>query len=119
MYFHTAYQQDDWPAQGYEAQLNNSHSDPKKTGGLYAVADVMYDSPVKDNEWFTQQVTVQGKRIIVTVNGKVTTDYSEPEDVQREPDMAGRLLSHGTIALQAHDPASEVHIRKIMVKPLP
>jgi len=119
MYFHTEYQHDGWPAKGYEVQINNSHPDPRTTGGLYAVADVMNDSPVEDNEWFTQQVTVQGQRIVVSVNGKVTADYIEPESVQREPDIAGRRLSHGTFALQAHDPNSEVRVRKIMVRPLP
>jgi hypothetical protein len=119
MYFHTEYQEEGWPAKGYEVQLNNSHGDPKKTGGLYGVADVMNDSPAKDGEWFTQQVTVDGKHVVVRVNGKVTTDYTEPDDVERPAEFAGRLISHGTIALQAHDPGSEVHIRKIMIKPLP
>jgi hypothetical protein len=119
MYFHTEYQEEGWPAKGYEVQLNNSHADPKKTGGLYGVADVMNDAPAKDGEWFTQQVTVEGKHIVVRVNGKVTTDYTEPDNVERPADFAGRLISHGTIALQAHDPGSEVHVRKIMIKPLP
>jgi hypothetical protein len=119
MYFHTEYQEEGWPAKGYEVQLNNSHADPKKTGGLYGVADVMDQSPAKDGEWFTQQVTVNGKHIVVSVNGKVTADYTEPDNVERPADFAERLLSHGTIALQAHDPGSEVHIRKIMIKPLP
>jgi hypothetical protein len=119
MYFHTEYQEEGWPAKGYEVQLNNSHADPKKTGGLYGVFDVMNDAPAKDGEWFTQQVTVEGKHIVVRVNGKVTTDYTEPDNVKRSGDFIGRLISHGTIALQAHDPGSEVHIRKIMIKPLP
>jgi len=118
MYFHTEYQQEGWPAKGYEVQICNTHPDPRKTGGLYAVADVMNRSPVKDNEWFTQEVTVRGKRITVRVNGEVTTDYTEPEDVERPPDFAGRKLSHGTIALQGHDPGSEVHVRTVMIKPL-
>jgi hypothetical protein len=79
----------------------------------------MHDSPVKDDEWFTEEVTVEGKHVVVSVDGQVTTDYTEPNDVQREPDFAGRKLSHGTIALQSHDPGSEVRIRKIMIKPLP
>jgi hypothetical protein len=86
---------------------------------LYGVADVMNDSPAKDGEWFTQQVTVEGKHVVVRVNGKVTTDYTEPESVERPADFAGRLISHGTIAFQAHDPGSEVHVRRIMIKPLP
>ena len=33
LYFHTKYQDSGWPSAGYEAQVNNTHSDPKKTGG--------------------------------------------------------------------------------------
>ncbi len=119
MYFHTEYQAEGWPPKGYEVQLNNSHADPKKTGGLYGVVDVMDRSPVADDEWFIQQVTVEGKHIVVRVNGKITTDYTEPDNVERPANFAGRLVSHGTIALQAHDPDSEVHVRKILIKPLP
>jgi 3-keto-disaccharide hydrolase len=119
MYFHTEYQDRGWPAKGYEVQLNNSHPDPKKTGGLYGIADVMNQSPVNDNEWFTQEVTVEGEHVVVRVNGKVTTDYTEPDHVERSAEFAGRLLSHGTVALQGHDPGSEVHVRNIMVKLLP
>jgi len=28
VYFHTAWQPEDWPAQGFEVQVNNSHADP-------------------------------------------------------------------------------------------
>jgi hypothetical protein len=119
MYFHTEYQEEGWPAKGYEVQVNNTNGDPKKTGGLYAVQDVMDNSPVKDDEWFTQEVTVEGNHVVVRVNGEVTADYVEPTDVERPADMPGRKLSHGTIALQGHDPGSEVHFRKVLIKPLP
>ena len=119
MYFHTAYQEEGWPSKGYEVQVNNTHGDPRKTGGLYAVADVMDDAPAKDGEWFTQHVIVQGKKVIVKVNGKVTTDYTEPENPERDPSMKDRLISSGTIALQGHDPGSEVHFRSIKIKVLP
>ena len=39
IYFHTKFQDSGWPSIGYEAQVNNTHKDPKKTGGLYAVQD--------------------------------------------------------------------------------
>jgi hypothetical protein len=29
------------------------------------------------------------------------------------------VISSGTFALQGHDPDSEIHYRKVMVKPLP
>ena len=34
IYFHTEYQADDWPRKGYECQVNTTHGDEKKTGGL-------------------------------------------------------------------------------------
>lgn len=118
MYFHTKFQETGWPNTGYEAQVNCSHVDRKKSGGLYAVADVMDKAPHGDNEWFTQHVIVKDKRIVIKVNGEVTTDYTEPDDVQRPEGLEGRVLSSGTIAIQGHDPDSEIHYRKIMIKPL-
>lgn len=119
MYFHTKYQDEGWPSAGYEVQVNNTHGDPKKTGGLYAVADVMDNSPAKDGEWFTQHVIVKGDHVVVKVNGKVTTEYTQPEKPKRPEGMKGRILKEGTFALQGHDPISEVHYRKVMVKVLP
>jgi predicted SPOUT superfamily RNA methylase MTH1 len=118
MYFHTEYQQDGWPARGYEVQVNNSHTDTIRTASLYNVQNVTAQH-AKDNEWFTQHIVVQGKHIVVKVNGEVIVDYTEPANVQRPADMAGRVLSHGTFALQGHDPGSKVLYRKIMVKVLP
>ena len=119
MYFHTQYQETGWPAKGYEVQVNNSHTDRRRTGGLYAIQDVMDTAPAKDDEWFTQHIIVQGKRVIVKVNDKVTVDYTEPENPERSKDMAGRLISSGTIALQGHDPKSKVLYKNIMIKILP
>ncbi|MBN2138430.1 MAG: DUF1080 domain-containing protein [Sedimentisphaerales bacterium] len=117
IYFHTKVQQSDWPAQGYEVQVNNTHSDNKKTGGLYAVSDVLNNSPAKDGEWFTEHIIVQGSRIIIKVDGKTTVDWTEPPGY-KHPQFAGRKLSSGTFALQGHDPGSIVYYRSIKVKPL-
>src|SRR5690606_21224998 len=115
MYFHTEYQERGWPQKGYEVQVNNSHTDPKRTGGLYDVQD-NYEAPARDNEWFTQHIIVNGRRIIVKVNDRVIVDYTEPENVERPANMKGRRLSSGTIALQGHDPKSVVYYRNIQIK---
>lgn len=117
MYFHTEYQETGWPAKGYEVQVNNTHTDPKKTGGLYGIKDVN-PAPAKDNEWFTQHIIVEGKRVRIMVNGQTTVDYTEPENTERPQGMSGRLISSGTIALQGHDPKSKVLYKNIMVRPL-
>jgi hypothetical protein len=116
MYFHTEYQEGGWPQKGYEVQVNNSHTDPIRTGSLYNIVNVMNTAPAKDNEWFTQHIIVQGKTVTIKVNGKTTAEYTEPADVTRPADMKGRLISQGTFALQGHDPKSRVHYRNIMVK---
>jgi hypothetical protein len=118
IYFHTAYQESGWPAKGYEVQINNSHTDWRRTGSLYAIEDVK-EVHVKDNEWFTEYIMVKGKRVIIKLNDSTVVDYTEPENVQRPADMAGRLISSGTFALQGHDPKSKVYFKELLVRSLP
>ena len=117
IYFHTKYQPEGWPRQGYEAQVNNSHRDPKRTGSLYGVVDVL-NAPAKDNQWFEYDIKVVGKRIVITIDGKTVVDYTEPEGKKPDGPFA-RILSQGTFALQAHDPKSKVYFKNIRVKKLP
>src|SRR5690606_9975305 len=112
IYFHTEYQEEDWPAKGYEAQVNNTQSDPRRTGSLYAIQDVA-EAPANDNEWFPYYIRVEGKTITIRVNDETTVVYEEPENVEREEGMAQRFLSSGTFALQGHDPGSTVMYRNI------
>ena len=118
IYFHTAYQQGGWPAKGYEVQVNNSHTDWRRTGSLYAIDDVK-DVSVKDNEWFTEHIIVKGKRIVIKVNDKTVVDYTEPANLHRSGGDSLRILSGGTFALQGHDPASKVYFKNLRVKLLP
>jgi len=118
IYFHTKYQEKSWPKKGYEAQVNNSHTDWRRTGSLYGIEDIK-EVFVKDNEWFTEYIKVEGKRIIIKVNDKTVVDYTEPGDIKREKGNEGRVLAGGTFALQGHDPKSKVFYKNIMVKALP
>jgi Domain of Unknown Function (DUF1080) len=117
IYFHTEYQESGWPTKGYEAQVNNSHTDWRRTGSLYGVQDVK-EVYVKDYQWFTEYIMVKGKKIIIKINDKTVVDYTEPDSVKRTPEQAGRVLSSGTFALQGHDPNSKVYFKNIVVKPL-
>jgi len=118
IYIHTAYQEGGWPSKGYEVQVNNSHTDWRRTGSLYAIQDVR-EVYVKDNEWFTEYFKVEGKHVIVKINDKTVVDYTEPGNVKRDAGSEGRLISNGTFALQGHDPNSKVFFKNIMVKVLP
>ncbi|MGC6446202.1 MAG: 3-keto-disaccharide hydrolase [Rubripirellula sp.] len=115
IYFHTKFQPTGWPKYGYECQVNVTHKDPKKTSSLYAVENIA-DPGVKDNEWYTQEIIVRGKRIQLKVNGKTLVDYTEPKNKQAESKQFERRLDSGTFALQAHDPDSKVYFRNLRVK---
>lgn len=118
IFFHTAYQETGWPEKGYEAQVNNSQSDWRRTGSLYSFQDIR-EVYVKDGEWFTETIRVEGKRVTVQINGKTVVDYTEPDGVEKEKGRGQRRLSSGTFALQGHDPNSKVYFKDIYVKPLP
>ncbi len=118
VYFHTEYQAKGFPDKGFEVQVNNSHTDWKRTAGLYDIVDTR-DVNVGDNEWFTLYINVQGKHVITKINDKTVVDYTEPEGAVAPKNHPGRLISSGTFALQGHDPKSIVFYKDIMVKPLP
>lgn len=113
IYIHTQYQEKGWPSKGYEIQVNNSHTDWRRTGSLYGIEDLK-DVFVNDNEWYTEHIIVQGKKITIKINDKTVIEYTEPDETKN----GDRKLSSGTFALQGHDPKSKVYYKDIMVKPL-
>jgi hypothetical protein len=107
---------------GYEAQINVTQQDTIKTGSLYpsflrdreAAREfrekyTVKQAPHKVDEWFTQEVTAEGNRIVIKVNGKTTVEYTDPNS----------SFSKGHFAIQHHDPTCKVMVRKIEVKELP
>ncbi|TAE30803.1 MAG: DUF1080 domain-containing protein [Cytophagales bacterium] len=113
MFIHTDYQETGWPSKGYEIQVNQTHTDWRKTGSVYAVQDVK-EVFVKDEEWYTESITVQGKHVTIRVNDKVINDYTEAET------MTGtKKLSSGTVAIQGHDPKSKIFYKDVMIRVLP
>ncbi len=118
IYFHSRFQEEGWPKFGFEAQVNNTYKpDPVRTGSLYHVVNVT-KAPAKDNEWFKYNIRVEGRRVVISINDKVTVDYTEPK-VQPAGDKFTRKLDQGTFALQAHDPKSKVKYRNVIVRRLP
>ncbi len=108
---------------GYEAQIDATHADPIRTGSLYpggplakykkdkdvlSKITVMNEAPHKPDEWFTQEVTAKGNHITIKVNGKVTVDWTDPDNT----------YTKGHFALQGHDPGTVVKFRKIEMKEL-
>ena len=122
IYFHTEYQEKGFPKKGFEVQVNNSYvRDPIKSGSLYHVKDVGAEEIkdiTKDDEWFTEHIIVQGNDVTIKLNGKEVVKWTQPSDWNGGREGAGRVLGHGTFALQGHDPNSTVHYKNIRVKPL-
>lgn len=132
VFFHTRYQASDWPSYGFEAQVNATQHDVRKTGSVYAVADVRvyaHDTakpllgsdgnvfitldvaPHADDEWFDYRIRVEGNTVSTWVNGRWLVSWQQPEDWPDEK----RRLNSGTFALQAHDPDSIVRYKDIYV----
>jgi hypothetical protein len=95
-----------WPA-GYEAQVNNTHRDPKRTGSLYNFVNVP-EQLIADDTWWTQHIIVNGNRVVIKVNDKTVVDYVDEKNTHQR----------GYVALQQHHQGSEVRYRNIMMKPL-
>jgi len=112
IYFHTEYEETGWPSKGFECQVNTTHSDRKKTGGLYAVQDVIDDAPSVDDQWFHYYIRVEDNHVIIQIDGKTTVAWTQPEDWEQ----SGRKIGEGTIALQGHDPKSIVYYKNLMVR---
>ncbi|MGE5569064.1 MAG: DUF1080 domain-containing protein [Rhodospirillales bacterium] len=96
-----------WP-KGYEAQVNSSHTDWKRTGSLYNFVNVK-EQLVPDDTWFTQHIIVKGNHIIIKVNDKVVVDYVDEKNTYQK----------GYVALQQHNKGSVVHYRNLMMRQLP
>ena len=105
MYFRAAFGPD-WP-KGYEAQVNNTHSDWKRTGSLYNFANVR-EQLVPDDTWWNQHIIADGNHIIILVNDKKVVDYVDEKNT----------YTKGYLALQQHNKGSVVEYKNLMMKVL-
>ncbi len=100
---------------GYEAQIDSTHTDPIRTGSLYGMCHV-YQQLVKPDAWFNYELEVRDDvwrgrkttRIKVTVDGNELYEYLD----------FALTFKEGHFAFQQHDPRSRVEIRKVEVLPL-
>jgi serine/threonine protein kinase len=100
---------------GYEAQINSTHADPRKTGSLYINAGgggfQGYHSnlvPPPPNEWFDMDLIAEGPRIIIKVNGTVATDFLDNT----------RRFTSGHFGLQQLTPQTRAEFETIEIKEL-
>jgi hypothetical protein len=119
---------DEWAAvnTGYEVQIDNGTrhvgGDFHCTGVLYSMTKAMAHPQKNPGEWNTMEITLEGSRTIVYVNGEMVTDFTEggsvPEKTRDfEPERGPRPES-GYIGLQNHDSLSTVYFKEVAVKSL-
>lgn len=112
---------------GYEVQIDNhpetsGEDDYHYTGTLYSLTHAKNKSGKPGPEWNTMEITLDGLRTIVTLNGKLVTDYTEGQPVPArkfdfEPFRGPRPLE-GYIGLQNHGNDDVVFFKEVSVKPL-
>jgi hypothetical protein len=106
---------------GYEVQIDNASDDYHVTGVLYSLTKALA-KPGKSGEWNTMEITLDGPKTIVTVNGVKVTEYAEGQPVpdkkqSYEPDR-GRRPNAGYIGLQNHSDQDIVYFKEVSVRPL-
>jgi hypothetical protein len=107
---------------GYEVQIDDASDDYHSTGVLYSLTKAKA-RPGKPGEWNTLEITLDGPRTRVTVNGELVTDYAEgdpvPEKKARwEPDRGPRP-KEGFFGLQNHADKDVVYFKEITLRPIP
>jgi hypothetical protein len=107
---------------GYEVEIGDWPDDYSCTGVLYTFTKALA-RPIKPiGEWNTMDVTIDGRRTIVYLNGIKVTDFTEGQAVPRKPSGShdpdrGSRPDSGFIGLQNH-PGSEVYYKEVSVQPL-
>jgi hypothetical protein len=113
---------------GYEVHIDN---EPEKsnedeyhiTGTLYSLTKPLAKPGKPGPEWNTMEITLDGPRTIVFLNGVKVTDYVEGQDVPErkfsfEP-QRGTRPNDGYIGLQNHSENDVVFFKEVAMKPLP
>lgn len=110
---------------GYEVQIDNTGQGEDEyhvTGTLYSLTKPLARPGKPGPEWNTMEITLDGPRTIVTVNGVKVTDFTEgeatpPKKVWFEPER-GLRPNYGYIGLQNHGDHDVVFFKSVEVRPL-
>jgi len=112
---------------GYEVQIDNApeksgEDDYHYTGMLYSLTKPLAKTGKPGPQWNTMEITLDGPRTIVYLNGVKVTDFKEgdPVPVKKfdfEPERGPRPES-GYIGIQNHSDADVVFFKEVSVKSL-
>ena len=112
---------------GFEVQIDNKpelsdEDDYHYTGMLYSLTKPLAKSGKPGPEWNTMEITLDGSRTIVYVNGVKVTDYKEGDPVPArkfdfEP-FRGPRPESGYLGIQNHSDKDVVFFKEVSVKQL-
>jgi len=112
---------------GYEVQIDNhpetsNEDEYHVTGTLYSLTKPLAKPGKPGPEWNTMEITLDGPRTVVVVNGEKVTDYTEGEPVPEkkfdfEPERGPRP-NYGYIGLQNHSDNDIVFFKEVAVRAL-
>jgi hypothetical protein len=108
---------------GYEVQIDNvapGEDEHHITGTLYSLTEPLARPGKPGPQWNTMDITLNGPRTIVLVNGVKVTDYTEGQPVPErkfgfEP-QRGPRPNEGYIGLQNHNDNDVVFFKEVAVK---
>ncbi len=105
---------------GYSVIINNSDyrtGNPQKTGSLSLIRNNFVRNAT-DNQWFDLEVSVKANHITVVVNGRMISDYIEPQHADRIKGLEGMVLSTGRLVIRKSGAAGKIEIQKLKVESL-
>ena len=118
---------DEWFAvhHGYEVQICDSQDEYHRTGAIYSLAKSASLASLPPGQWNVMEITLDGPRIRVSLNGVAVTDFDPAQPVpprtkEFEPERGPRPEA-GYIGIQNHDDyatGEHVYFKEISVEPL-
>ena len=110
---------------GYEVQIDNEsfkedQTDTHISGTLYSMTKALAKPGKPGPEWNTMEITLDGPRTIVVLNGVKVTDYTEgdplaPLPSEGDPKRGPRPIE-GYIGLQNHSDKDVVFFKEVAIK---
>ena len=109
---------------GYECQIHNGMKDNDPTlpadcgtGGFFRRQNARR-VVAKDREWFAMTLVADGPHMAAWVDGQQVSDWTDTRKPHENP-RKGLRLEPGTLAIQGHDPTTDLRFRKLRIVELP
>ena len=109
---------------GYESQIHNGFvdNDPDQpadcgTGGFFRRQNARR-IVAKDFAWFAKTLIVDGPHMAAWINGYQVSDWTDTRAPHENP-RKGLRVAPGTLAIQGHDPTTDLRFRNLRIVELP